>query len=175
MIINAKQRSAAILIGATAPLLILTACSSNDGTAPSGSTTTAGATQQQTALAVSDQWIKASPADMTGMFGVLTNNSDSEIRVVSASTPVAGKVELHETVSTDGATSMREKKDGYAIPARGSLTLKPGGDHIMFMELKGPINAGQPVTVDLRLSDGSTQTVTAVARDFAGNQENYQP
>lgn len=150
-------------LAAAGSLFLLAACGNDDGAAPARP------------LSVTDQWVKAAPDGMTALFATLANTSDAEIRVVSGSTPVAGKVELHETVAHDGATVMKEKKDGYAIPAHGSLALTPGGDHIMLMDLKQPIVAGQTVTVDLRLADGSTEKVTAVARDFAGNQENYQP
>ncbi|MFC0316510.1 copper chaperone PCu(A)C [Gordonia phosphorivorans] len=172
MAIRRIHRPAVALIAAAAPLLILTGCSSNSNDSASSP---ASASQQQAALVVSDQWVKASDEHMTALFAVFSNNSDNEIRIVSGSTPVAGEVQLHETVSEDGVNVMKEKKDGFAIPANGSLAMKPGGDHIMLMDLKEHIAAGQPVTVELRMSDGSTQSVTAVARDFAGNQENYQP
>lgn len=155
-----RTRLAAAFVAATASLLVLAGCSSTEESVPASD-----------ALAVTDQWVKAAPEGMTAMFGTLTNNSDAEIRVVSGSTDVAEKVELHEV--TDGV--MKEKTDGYAIPAHGSLALAPGAEHIMLMGLKQPITAGQNVVVELRLSDGTTQTVTALARDFAGNQEDYGP
>lgn len=174
MSISLTRRPAAALVAAAAPLLILTACSSSDDTDSSAASDTS---QVQSALVVSDQWVKAVPADehMSALFGVLTNNSDQEIRVVSGSTAVAGMVEMHETVDQGGETVMKEKAGGFAIPANGSLTLDPGGDHIMLMDLKQGIKAGETVTLDLRTGDGATVSVSAVARDFAGNQENYQP
>lgn len=173
MAIRRMHRPAVALIAAAAPLLILTGCSSSSDNSTSSS---ASASQEQkSALVITDQWVKASDQHMTALFGTLSNNSDSEIRIVSGSTRVAGEVQLHETVSEGGVNVMKEKKDGYVIPAHGSLTLKPGGDHIMLMDQKEPIAAGQEVTVELRMSDGSTVPVTATARDFAGNQENYQP
>ncbi len=170
MTTQVKTRTAAALLAAVAPVLILSACSSSDGDKAGSS-----ASQQQSALAVSDQWVKAAPDGMTAMFGKLTNNGDAEIRVVGGESPAAGMVQLHEMSAQDGTMAMREKKDGYVIAPHSSLELAPGADHIMLMDLRGPITAGQEVTVELLLADGSKQTVTAVARDFAGNQENYQP
>ncbi|GAC58408.1 hypothetical protein GOHSU_38_00470 [Gordonia hirsuta DSM 44140 = NBRC 16056] len=164
-------RPAAAIVAAAAPLLILTGCSSTDSSPAADS----AAAQQQDRLVVTDQWVKAAPEGMTALFATLTNPGDSEVRVVSGTSPAAGKVELHEMAVSGGENVMREKKDGFVIPGRGTLTLAPGGDHIMLMDLKGPINAGQTVEVDLRMADGSTQKVRAMARDFAGNQENYQP
>lgn len=158
-----KFSLATVLVAALAPVLLATGCSSDDGTT----------TPQAQSLGVADQWVKAADNGMTAAFAVLTNDSDTDIRVVSASSPVAGKTELHEIVPDAGAAVMREKKDGYLIPANGSLELKPGADHIMLMDLKQPIKAGDSVEIELRMADGSTQKVDALARDFSGNQEDY--
>ena len=160
---RSKRFSVAVMT-ALVPLSLLTACGSTDNAdAPRTSS------QAQSTLQVSEQWVKAAPDGMTALFGTLTNTGNTELRVVSGSSPSAGMVQLHEV--SDG--QMREKQGGYAIAPHGSLTLKPGADHIMLMDLTGPIVAGQEVTVTLRMADGSTQAVTALARDFAGNQENY--
>ena len=158
-----KFSLATVLVAALAPVLLATGCSSDDGTT----------TPQAQSLGVADQWVKAADNGMTAAFAVLTNDSDTDIRVVSASSPVAGKTELHEIVPDAGAAVMREKKDGYLIQANGSLELKPGADHIMLMDLKQPIKAGDSVEIELRMADGSTQKVDALARDFSGNQEDY--
>ncbi len=163
MAIRRKFSLATVFVAALAPVLIATGCSSDDGTT----------TPQAQSLGVADQWVKAADNGMTAAFAVLTNDSDTDIRVVSASSPVAGKTELHEIVPDAGAAVMREKKDGYLIPANGSLELKPGADHIMLMDLKQPIKAGDSVEIELRMADGSTQKVDALARDFSGNQEDY--
>lgn len=164
MALRRNLRAATVIVAALTPLLIATGCSSTDS-----------ATDQAQRLSVTDQWVKASDTDMTAAFATLVNDSDSDIRVVSASSDVAGKTELHEVVDADGSPVMREKKDGYSIPAHSTLELKPGAEHIMLMDLHKPIAAGETVAIDLRLADGSTLKVDALARDFAGNQEDYQP
>ena len=112
---------------------------------------------------------------MTAMFGTLKNSGAKEITVVSASSPAAGQVELHEVVGQPGSTTMRPKEDGFVIPAGGSHVLAPGGDHIMLMDLKGPLQAGADVEVTLSFNDGSSLPFTAQVRDFQGAAENYQP
>ncbi|MBD0860885.1 copper chaperone PCu(A)C [Gordonia sp. zg691] len=125
---------------------------------------------------ITEQWVKAAPSGMTAAFGELTNDTDQEIRVVSASSPAAGRVELHEVVASDtGAMTMRPKDGGMAIPANGTSTLRPGGDHLMLFDLPAAITPGQEVTFELTLSDGSTTTFTAQARDFPGADEDYAP
>lgn len=70
---------------------------------------------------------------------------------------------------------MQEKKDGFTIPAGRSLSLKPGGDHIMVMGLAKPIKPGEEISLDLVTADQQTIPVTAVAKDYSGAQENYAP
>ncbi|MFT3663385.1 MAG: copper chaperone PCu(A)C [Gordonia sp. (in: high G+C Gram-positive bacteria)] len=162
MAIRRTFSSATALVAVLAPVLIATGCGSNDSTA-----------EQAASLTVADQWVKAADNGMTAAFGVLKNSSDTEIRVVSASSPTAEKAELHEIVPGAGSAVMREKKDGYAIGAKSSVELKAGADHIMLMGLTQPIKAGDTVSFELRLADGSVKKVDAIARDFSGNQEDY--
>ena len=156
-----KFSLATVLVAALAPVLLATGCSSDDGTT----------TPQAQSLGVADQWVKAADNGMTAAFAVLTNDSDTDIRVVSASSPVAGKTELHEIVPDAGAAVMREKKDGYLIPANGSLELKPGADHIMLMDLKQPIAKDTTVPLTLQFQDAqgvkSTLSLNAPVRASA--------
>lgn len=70
---------------------------------------------------------------------------------------------------------MQEKKGGFTIPAGKSLSLKPGGDHIMVMGLAKPIKPGEEISLDLVTADKQTIPVTAIAKDYSGAQENYAP
>jgi hypothetical protein len=126
------------------------------------------------ALSVNDPWVKAADSGMTAAFGTLVNNTDAEIVVVSAASPVS-PVELHEVVMVDGVMTMQAKEGGFVIPANGSLSLEPGGDHLMLVDLASPVRPGDVVEFTLTLSDGSTVTFTAMARPFAGGNETYDP
>ena len=127
-------------------------------------------------VTMTDQWVKAAPGGMTGVFGTLTNSGGHEVSVVSATSPAAGRTELHEVVGNPGESStMRPKEGGFAIPAGGTHVLAPGADHLMLMDLKGPLRAGADVEVTLTFDDGTTLPFTAQVRDFAGAQEKYEP
>ncbi|WP_150252170.1 copper chaperone PCu(A)C [Nocardiopsis deserti] len=149
--------------------LALTACG---GAAEGGA---APAEEAADAFSVTDPWVKAVTAEegMTGVFGVLANGSGEEITVVSASYEAAGVVELHEVVSEGTDGTMREKEGGFPIPAGGSATLEPGGDHIMLMELAEDLRPGAEATVTVEFSDGSTTEFTAAVKDYAGANEEY--
>ena len=127
------------------------------------------------ALAVNDSWTKATEGPMTGSFGTLVNDTDAEITVTGGSSPVAGMVELHEVVMADGEMVMQAKPGGFVVPAGGSLTLEPGGFHIMLMGLNETLAPGVEVPITLTLSNGESLTYTTVAKDFAGGNESYEP
>ncbi|MBI4942977.1 MAG: copper chaperone PCu(A)C [Actinobacteria bacterium] len=180
-------RSAAGTVVLTAAALVLAACGSTaSGTdaavSPSASPTAASPTTASTTgaaattpVTVSDTWVKSADSGMTAMFGMIKNTGSTDVTVVSATSDAAEMLELHEVVMVDGAMKMQPKKGGFTIPAGGTHELKPGGDHVMFMGLKNPVKAGDPVTVVLTLADGSTVTVNSVGKDFTGANESYQP
>lgn len=72
-------------------------------------------------------------------------------QLVSASSPVAGEVQLHEMAMDGNVMKMRQVKD-IAVPAGGAVELKPGGLHLMFMNIKKPLTAGETVPVKLKFA-----------------------
>lgn len=126
-------------------------------------------------VSVADPWVKSADAGMTAAFGTLTTAGSQDVTITGAATPAAGRAELHEVVADNGQSVMRPVAGGLSVPAGGSLTLEPGGFHIMLMDVKEPIKAGDEVSVTLTCANGSTTGFTAPARDFAGGSENYQP
>jgi copper(I)-binding protein len=166
---NSMARSLALTAAVSLLVGSLVSCSKTD------TASTENRDQGSSVVTVADQWVKAAPSGMTAVFGTLKNSGAKEVTVVSASSPVAGEVELHEVVGQPGSTTMRPKDDGFAIPGGGSHVLAPGGDHIMLMDLKGPLQAGAEVEVTLSFNDGSSLPFSAQVRDFEGAAENYQP
>ena len=126
-------------------------------------------------VTMSDAWVKSAEEGMSAAFGVLTNDGDTEVTIVSASTEASPMIELHETVENEsGEMMMQQKEGGFVVPAGGTLALEPGGNHIMLMGLAAPIMAGDEVTFVLTFSDGSTLEFTAPGKDFSGANENYE-
>ena len=126
-------------------------------------------------IQVEDAWVKAAgEGQMTAAFAVITNHTGHDATIVAASSPSSDTVQLHETVAgADGTMAMRQKEGGFAIPDGGTLTLEPGGNHIMLMNLPDAIAPGDDVTVTLSLADGTLVTFDAIAKDFAGANESY--
>ena len=72
-------------------------------------------------------------------------------QLISASSPVAGEVQLHEMAMEGNVMKMRQVED-IAVPANGVVQLKPGGYHLMFLNLKGPFVVGESIPVKLKFA-----------------------
>ncbi len=86
---------------------------------------------------------------------IKNGGADSE-KFVSAESPVAKKTELHETRDENGVMKMRAVKDGVEIKPGSSLELKPGGYHIMLIDLKKPLEVGATVPITITLAKAGT-------------------
>lgn len=84
-----------------------------------------------------------------GGFLTVKNKGSSDDRLVSVTSPNADEVQLHEMAMTDNVMKMRELKDGIAVPAGQTVTLAPGGLHLMFQKVKTPFKQGDKVPVTL--------------------------
>ena len=102
-------------------------------------------------ITVSDHWTRAMPpaAAVGGGFMVITNAGSEPDRLVGLSTPRAGHGEVHEMKMDGGVMKMRELADGLEIPAGGSVTLEPGGYHVMFMNVEDGFKEGEMIPVTL--------------------------
>ena len=118
-------------------------------------------------VTVSDPWVRATvPAQKaTGAF--MRVKSDTDARLVSAASPVAGVVEIHEMLMDKDVMKMN-RIPGLDLPAGKDVELEPGGYHVMLMDLKAQVKEGDqvPVTLTVENKDGSRQTIelTAPAR-----------
>jgi copper(I)-binding protein len=79
----------------------------------------------------------------------IENSGEAPDRLVGATSPIAGRVEIHEMRMDDGTMIMRAAESGVEIPAGGKATLAPGGLHIMFMELNEGLVEGNAIPVML--------------------------
>lgn len=96
-------------------------------------------------IEIGHPWARATPGGATvgGGYLVLKNTGAAPDRLVSVSAPFAGRTEIHEMGMANGVMTMRPLPDGIALPPGGTVTLKPGAFHIMFMELKQPLKEGE--------------------------------
>ena len=98
------------------------------------------------ALEIDHPWSRAVPKGATVAAGYLTikNTGTEPDRLVSGSTPVAGKFEVHEMSMDNGVMKMRPVTAGVEIKPGETVELKPQSFHIMMSGLKQPIEKGKP-------------------------------
>lgn len=115
------------------------------------------AAQAQTSI--KDAWVRGTVAGQkaTGMFAQVDSKSGGKL--VAASSPVAGVVEIHE-MAMDGTTMKMRAVPSLDLPAGKVVDLKPGGYHVMLMDLKRPLKAGERVTLELRIETKDKRLVT---------------
>lgn len=86
---------------------------------------------------------------VAGGFMTITNTGTEDDVLVGASSAAAGRMEVHEMAMEGDVMKMRELAEGLAVPAGETVVLEPGGYHLMFMELAGPMEAGGSAEVEL--------------------------
>lgn len=102
-------------------------------------------------LTLKEAWTRATPPGATngGGFLTITNTGAEADRLTGGSVSGVGKVEIHTMVMDGDVMKMRPLPDGLEVPAGETVTLKPGGDHVMFMQLENPFEEGQMLDVTL--------------------------
>lgn len=118
-------------------------------------------------VAVKDAWVRATVPTQTTTGAFMTLTSTEDAKVVEARSPVAGSVEIHESMVMGGHAHMHEV-EALELPAGKPVQLRPGGYHVMLMGLTRPVKAGDKVPLQLVVEgrDGKRTTleVTAEAR-----------
>lgn len=105
----------------------------------------------QAQMQIEKPWARATApgAKVAGGYMLIRNQGAAGDRLVSASSSASAKVELHVHLNDNGVMKMRQVP-GYDVPAKGAFELKPGGAHLMFMDIKRPFKEGEKVPVKLK-------------------------
>lgn len=170
----------AAAVAAALCAVAISACGDDDETTAGTTTATASG------IEVSDAWARTTAPTQTSGAVYMTISAPDGDALTKASVPsaIAGKTELHETTSDgaahgddmkmddeakkdmDGMKDMKRMKEvaSIDIAAGKTMTLKPGGYHVMLLELAEPITDGQKIPVTLTFKDAGTVEVEATAR-----------
>lgn len=130
----------------------LAACSQGDGDDSAGAAA---------AVQVADALCRPTPngRHSTGCYLTLTATTDD--RLMAVSSPIAGRVEIHESRMESNMMMMRQLEDGLPLPAGQAVELKPGGNHIMLMAVEQPLRTGDTVALTLTFASAPPLEVTA--------------
>jgi copper(I)-binding protein len=113
-------------------------------------------------LSIEAPWTRAAAQGGQGAGYLTIRNGGADDRLLSATSPAATRLELH-TVQRDGEVVRMREVDAILVPARGAVTLRPGGLHLMLIGLTRPLAAGETVPVTLRFERaGEVQATLAV-------------
>lgn len=101
---------------------------------------------------VRDAWVRSTVIGQKGTGAFMTLTAKEGTRLVGVSTPVAGVAEVHE-MKLEGEIMKMRALPGLDLPAGKAVELKPGGYHLMLMDLKQALAKGADVPVTLRFKD----------------------
>jgi copper(I)-binding protein len=113
-------------------------------------------------LHVVGAWSRESPMmELAGAaFMLIVNNTEADDALMGASSPAAATVEIHQTTQAEDGTMAMAPVEEVPIPAGGAAELKPGGYHIMLIDLVQPLVVGEQIELTLEFANAEPQTVT---------------
>jgi copper(I)-binding protein len=124
-------------------------------------------------LRIVNPWTRAAGHGMQGGgFLIIRNTAATPDRLVSASSPAAGRMELHTHIRDGDVMRMRPVND-IPVPANGEVTLQPGGLHLMLIGLTQAMNAGQTIPVTLRFERAGEVTVQLAVQAAGARQSGH--
>jgi len=113
-----------------------------------------GCAQQSTGpqIKIEDTWARPSAgADMNGaIYFRIVNDGKEDDKLLSADTPSAKAAEVHESMTNDNGVMSMKPRENVQVPLGGKVEFKPGGLHIMLVDLKQPLAVGDEVSLTLR-------------------------
>ena len=105
-----------------------------------------------------------------GAYFSLVNTGSEDDRLLSATSPVSGDVQLHEMRIENNVARMRDLPDGIPLPAGQTVTLEPSGTHIMLTKLTGPLVEGESVPISLTFERAGAITLDLPIAHFAARK-----
>jgi periplasmic copper chaperone A len=107
---------------------------------------------------ISQPWARATPkgASAAAAYMTITNNGTTPERVSCVSSDVSARCQIHTMSMDNGVMQMRPVEGGLEIKPGETVTLKPGGLHVMLESLKHPLEQGQTVKVTLKFDNAGT-------------------
>ncbi len=91
----------------------------------------------------------------------IRNDGTTDDKLLSVTTSIAGHTMIHETVVDENGVAKMNMVDALVIPAGKSVTLKPGGTHVMLMDLKEPVTGKEKIELDLKFENAGEMKVEA--------------
>ena len=125
-------------------------------------------------IQVRHPWSRATPPGAKVGVGYMEirNNGRQPDRLLSASTPLAKKVEMHVTERDGEVLKMRQVKS-FEIPARERYELRPGGAHLMLVDITRPLQKGERIALTLRFERAGELEVQLEVQELGSRQPHH--
>lgn len=111
-------------------------------------------------IVIERPWSRATPVKTGGAYMTLRNNGAVADKLIKVASPVAEKVEIHET-KVEGGMAMMRPVGAVELKRRSSVQLKPGGMHVMLMGLQRPLKEGERIKLVLTFERAGTIEIEA--------------
>jgi periplasmic copper chaperone A len=127
-------------------------------------------------LVINHPWSRATPkgATVAGGYMKITNSGTAPDRLVSGSTDVARRFEIHEMRMEGGVMKMRELSDGLEIPPGATVELKPGSYHVMMTNLSRQLTKGERVKASLTFEKAGKVDIEFDVEAVGGSAKEHQ-
>lgn len=117
-------------------------------------------------ITISNAWVKPTMPGQPVAGAYMTLLSDQDVVIVEVSSPVAGKAEIH-SMSMQGNIMRMKRLERLQLKAGKPVELKPGGFHVMLMELNHQIKEGESVPISFVSQDGTSKKATVTVKAMA--------
>ena len=115
-------------------------------------------------VTISNPWVRATVQGQKATGAFMTLSSKENAKLVAASSPIASVVEIHEMKVDKDVMKMAALPNGLDLPAGQAVELKPGGFHIMLMDLKMPLSKDTTVPITLTFQDATGKKTQQVVQ-----------
>jgi copper(I)-binding protein len=126
-------------------------------------------------VTVTDAWARATVTGQKATGAFMTITAKDNAKLVGVSSPVAGVAEIHEMKMDKDVMKMSALPNGLDLPAGKAVALKPGGFHVMLMDLKAPLAKDTTVPVTLMFQDTKGVKSTVELKVLVGMQPPAMP
>jgi copper(I)-binding protein len=125
-------------------------------------------------LQVRHPWSRATPpgAEVGAGYMEIRNNGRQPDRLVAASSPIAKRVEMHISEREGEVLKMRQVKS-FEIPARERYELRPGGSHLMLVEITRPLQKGERIPLTLRFEHAGELEVQLEVQEMGSSHSRH--
>ena len=115
-------------------------------------------------ISVKNEWARVTPSGTGSVYMEIKNNSNSDDKLLSASSDKAGMVMIHRSIREGDISKMIHIHDGITIPGNSSVSLKPGDYHLMLMNLDKNLSLGDKISIILNFEKNDSIEINPVAK-----------